>query len=141
VEMAVKKGEAAVPVLYVELSAEEEALVLATLDPIGAMAGADNEKLEALLNSIHDRDADVDALLSTLAPALILDASEDRREQGQNYLTSMSRGTGFFSVGAISAPVPLALLQEAERHLQRKMGSGEELEAVLSLALHAILVC
>jgi dodecin len=37
-----------VTVLYVDLAPDEEALVLATLDPIGAMAGRDEDKLRAL---------------------------------------------------------------------------------------------
>lgn len=41
VELAVKNGEDTVPVTVVDLSEEEEALVLATLDPIGAMAGTE----------------------------------------------------------------------------------------------------
>jgi hypothetical protein len=36
VALALSRGEATVPVLYVDLAPEEEALVLATLDPIGA---------------------------------------------------------------------------------------------------------
>ena len=39
VALALSRGEATVPVLYVDLEPEEEALVLATLDPISAMAG------------------------------------------------------------------------------------------------------
>ncbi len=73
VAMAISKGEATVPVLYVELSAEEEALVLATLDPIGAMAGTDSEKLDALLRDLPNMGADVDALLSDIAGANGLD--------------------------------------------------------------------
>jgi ParB-like chromosome segregation protein Spo0J len=38
IEEAISRGEASVPVLYVDLSDDEERLVLATLDPIGAMA-------------------------------------------------------------------------------------------------------
>lgn len=52
VEEALRKGETAVPVDYVDLSEEEEKLVLATLDPIGALAEADNDKLEELLGDI-----------------------------------------------------------------------------------------
>jgi hypothetical protein len=37
-ELALSRGEPTVPVAYVELSEEEERLVLATLDPIGALA-------------------------------------------------------------------------------------------------------
>ena len=40
VELARARGEASIPVTYVDLSAEEEALVLASLDPLAAMAGS-----------------------------------------------------------------------------------------------------
>lgn len=36
--LAISRNEPSVPVLYVDLSPEGEAVVLATLDPIGAMA-------------------------------------------------------------------------------------------------------
>src|SRR5665811_1014749 len=67
VEEALSRREATVPVLYVDLSPDEEALVLATLDPIGAMATADTEKLEALLAGITVDDAGLLALLGDLA--------------------------------------------------------------------------
>ncbi len=67
VEEAIDRGESTVPVLYIELSAEEEALVLATLDPIGAMADRDGAKLEALLAEITVDDAGLLALLGDLA--------------------------------------------------------------------------
>ncbi len=66
VEEAISRGEPAVPVLYVDLSPEEEALVLATLDPIGAMADRDGAKLEALLAGITVDDAGLAALLADL---------------------------------------------------------------------------
>src|SRR5450759_5344851 len=67
VEEALSRHEATVPVLYVDLSPDEEALVLATLDPIGAMATADTEKLEELLAGITVDDAGLLALLGDLA--------------------------------------------------------------------------
>ncbi len=67
VEEALSRGEPTVPVLYVELSPEEEALVLATLDPIGAMADRDDEKLRALLADVTVDDAGLLALLGDLA--------------------------------------------------------------------------
>lgn len=67
VAMAISKGEASVPVLYVDLSPEEEGLILATLDPIGAMAGTDGDKLKALLDDLPNMGADVDALLADIA--------------------------------------------------------------------------
>jgi hypothetical protein len=67
VALALTRGETSVPVLYVDLEPEEEALVLATLDPIGAMATRDDDKLRALLAEISVDDAGLVALLSDLA--------------------------------------------------------------------------
>jgi len=68
VEEAISRGEPTVPVLYVELDPDEEALVLATLDPIAAMATTDEASLAALLSEIHVDDAGLQALLAQLAP-------------------------------------------------------------------------
>lgn len=67
-EEALATGATEVPVLYIELSAEEEAIVLATLDPIGAMADQDSQKLAALLQGVSVGDAGLSALLKDLAP-------------------------------------------------------------------------
>jgi len=67
IEEALTRHEPTVPVLYVDLSPEEEALVLATLDPIGAMADRDGAKLEALLADITVDDEGLRALLGDLA--------------------------------------------------------------------------
>ncbi len=67
VEEALTRHEPTVPVLYVDLSPEEEAIVLATLDPIGAMADRDRAKLDALLAEITVDDAGLRALLVDLA--------------------------------------------------------------------------
>jgi hypothetical protein len=67
VALALSRGERTVPVLYVDLDPAEEALVLATLDPIGAMAGRDDEKLRELLADVTVDDAGLLALLGDLA--------------------------------------------------------------------------
>ena len=67
VALALSRGEATVPVLYVDLEPEEEALVLATLDPISAMATRDDEKLRSLLAEITVDDAGLLALLRDIA--------------------------------------------------------------------------
>jgi DNA modification methylase len=66
VALALSRGEPAVPVLYVDLSPDEEALVLATLDPIGAMADRDEAKLNDLLADIAVDDAGLLRLLGEL---------------------------------------------------------------------------
>lgn len=56
VSLALRRNEPTIPVKYVELSEEEEDLILATIDPIAAMAATDKEKLEELLIEIDDKD-------------------------------------------------------------------------------------
>ncbi len=63
VSLALRRHEGTIPVLYVDLSEEEERLVLAALDPIGGMAGTDQELLDQLLDGIEAEDAGLQALL------------------------------------------------------------------------------
>lgn len=66
VEQAAERGEK-VPVVYVDLTEREEALVLATLDPIAGEAGTDAEKLGALLGDLREEFAALDTLLREVA--------------------------------------------------------------------------
>ena len=52
VDLAMRHGEEMVPVAYIDVSAEEERLMLATFDPSSAMAFADSEKLDAILGAL-----------------------------------------------------------------------------------------
>jgi hypothetical protein len=67
VELAMREGQAVIPVKYVDLSPEDEALVLATLDPISALATADADALAALLEDVQTQDASLLAILEDLA--------------------------------------------------------------------------
>jgi hypothetical protein len=64
---ALQHDDAAVPYVEVDLSPEEESYVLATLDPIGAMAQADAAKLDDLLREVQSGEAGVQAMLDQLA--------------------------------------------------------------------------
>jgi len=64
---ALQNGDADVPFVQVDLSDEEEAYALLTLDPIGAMAQASKEQLGALLAEVQSSEAGVRALLEELA--------------------------------------------------------------------------
>jgi DNA modification methylase len=66
IELAVARQEPTVPVTYVELTEAEEALVLATLDPIGAMANAEATALASLLDGLEPADEALRALLDDL---------------------------------------------------------------------------
>lgn len=68
IEEALANSEPTVPVLYVELTENEERIVLATFDPIGAMAETDGDRLQELLDETRVReDSDLTALLESLA--------------------------------------------------------------------------
>lgn len=53
VAMAIREGVEEIPVTYLDLSEEEEGLVLATLDNVTAMAGTDEENLNVLLEEVR----------------------------------------------------------------------------------------
>lgn len=67
VSLALRNNEPTVPVLYVDLDEREEALALATLDPISAMAAADRAKLDALLREVDTGSAALQEMLTGLA--------------------------------------------------------------------------
>jgi hypothetical protein len=65
VALAISAGEP-VPVVYVDLSEKEEALILATLDPLSAMAGTDEDLLAGLIGELEVSDGAIKALLAEL---------------------------------------------------------------------------
>ena len=77
VELARRRKEARVPVLYVDLDEEEERLALATLDPLSALAETDAEVLQELLEGV---DLGEGALLDMLAQY-----TEEEQQQGAGY--------------------------------------------------------
>ena len=76
VELALARGESSVPVTYVELTEDEERLVLASLDPLAAMATAETEQLAALLSGLEPADDALRALLDDLAREYKLDGAQ-----------------------------------------------------------------
>ena len=68
VSLALSRGEQTlVPVTYVDLTRAEESEILATLDPLAAMAATDQAQLAVLLAEVSTTDADVMAMLEDLA--------------------------------------------------------------------------
>lgn len=80
VKMAIAKGEATVPVTWVDVELAEEAKILATLDPIAALAEHDPEILRQALEHAHTTDPELMGLLSALAIDAGLAASLDQAE-------------------------------------------------------------
>jgi len=58
-QLASREGESEIPVKYVDLSEEEEELVLATYDPIGMMAKKDTQKFEDLMRVVAKSQSDI----------------------------------------------------------------------------------
>lgn len=66
VALALRQDLASIPVVYVELSPEEEEIVLATLDPLGAAAATDKVKLAELLADVTVNSQNLERFLSGL---------------------------------------------------------------------------
>lgn len=69
VELAIKEHQPTVPVKYVDLAPHEEALVLATFDPIGELAYLDLEEMARLNEELApELDGPLAELVASLAP-------------------------------------------------------------------------
>lgn len=66
VAIAMRDGQATVPVKYLDLSEDEEALVLATLDPLAALAVGDDEQLRSLLEELSADDEGLNRLIESM---------------------------------------------------------------------------
>lgn len=70
-----------VPVLVVDVDEHEAAKLLATFDPIGAMAGTDAVKLDALLREVETGTAELQELLANVASKAGLYSEADAKPQ------------------------------------------------------------
>jgi hypothetical protein len=75
-------GQSVVPVLVTDLTAAEALKVLATFDPLGAMAEADAAKLDELLREVEFTSPAVAAMLAELAQESGLIPGEEKTAPG-----------------------------------------------------------
>lgn len=103
VALALSDGQPVIPVKYVELTEAEEALVLATFDPLAALAGADREQLDALLRDVSTDEQALQALLAEVAqtagidydappPDVAFKEYDERAADGVEYLSCPACG-------------------------------------------------
>lgn len=134
VAMAREAGQEKIPVVVVDLSENEEAVILATIDPLAALAGVDAEKLDGLLRETKTCSADLQELLADLLkkiPDFNDDISVEDNEAAHSQRTfvfELSQDEGAY-VDAVFAKLKrnnrgkgdgdlfLAALQIAENHL------------------------
>jgi len=85
-QLAAREGAKTIPVKYVDLSEEEEILVLSTLDPIAAMAATDKAKLDELFADIQSENENVQKMLDEIA-------AKERLEYGEKGNIEQARTT------------------------------------------------
>ena len=73
VELSQREGETEVPVIYVDLTEEEEKLALATIDPLSALAETDQAMLDELIADIDTDNEQLNELLNSLSSLDLLD--------------------------------------------------------------------
>ncbi len=71
--LALQRKESTIPVVYVDLTDEEQQRILATLDPISTLAAVDRERLSTLMASVTADGENVRKLLSDMAERERLD--------------------------------------------------------------------
>jgi hypothetical protein len=73
--MALREGQTSIPVTYVDLTPEEEAQALLSLDPIAAMAATDAGKVDELLRLVNTDNEQVMKHLADFAAEVGLEVS------------------------------------------------------------------
>lgn len=78
---ALKAGQPTIPVTWVDLSPEEEAMILATFDPISTLAGLDAEILDGLLENVQTESEAINNLIDILVEdaEMFAEELEDRK--------------------------------------------------------------
>jgi len=67
VALALRENQPTIPVKYIDVDEAEEAEILATFDPIGALAATDASKLDELLRDVQSGEQAVQEMLAELA--------------------------------------------------------------------------
>jgi ParB-like chromosome segregation protein Spo0J len=105
IEEAISRHEKTVPVLYVDLTPEEERLVLASFDPISAMAIHDQERLNELLEDMHVDDVGLQSLLDSLNQQAAKETDKTAPESPTDEVTCPACGETF-AIGVRVKPKP-----------------------------------
>lgn len=82
--------DAEVPVLILDVDESEADKILATFDPIAAMAEADKDKLDELLKSLTVEDAAIKEMLDGLAVETNLRIPEDNKDIDEDAMANTS---------------------------------------------------
>lgn len=135
VSLALERKEREIPVKYVELTESEEALVLATIDPVAAMAETDALALDALLRDVSTGEAAVQQMLADLTEkAGMYDIDAAEMPEIQVHDTSVMT----FTLTAQQKESLDAALGKAEKHLSDDIKTNKK-AALLTIISEAYL--
>jgi hypothetical protein len=135
VALARQAGHANVPVTYVDLSEPEERLVLATLDPLSALADADAPALDALLREVNSGSEALQGMLAGLARSAGL-FREEYRFMGDESQPDDGASEQATTTEVMQFPLAIVLsLQEyyAWQRVKKELGARSDKEALLLL--------
>ena len=99
--LALERGEATVPVEFVDVTEDEERLILATLDPMAGMATRNAERFAELVEALEVRSGPLKDLIASIAPKggkagkvnpdKLPDRVEERAKRGDLWLLGRHR--------------------------------------------------
>lgn len=92
-KVALEQGTKKVPVLIGSWSEEEEAKILATLDPLAAMAEADGAKLAELLSQVQTDNPNLQAMLDELRENEVAEVLPEPGDGGDDFDVSQTGPT------------------------------------------------
>jgi hypothetical protein len=123
VALAIKAHQATVPVEYIDVSQAEELKILATIDPIAAMATADADKIDALVGKMDPGDQAAEILKAMAAPGS--EPATEETEETDTTTIQFKKGT-MIKIGTYRFPVPKKKYTKWIETLKQKHGFSDE---------------
>lgn len=123
-----------VPVVYVDLSDDEESIVLASMDTITGLAEHDHEQLAELISSLHVQDDALAELLDTerlRAMEAIEGAQGDQNESGGG--NESGTGSEEQALTVMLSPDNRIMVEETLSRVREDYGLDNQSEAMVAL--------
>jgi hypothetical protein len=152
VELAISAGAPTVPVLHLDASEDEEQLLLASYDPLGALAAADRDKLKDLTKTVDPQSEPLKAMLTDLAlryrPTGVSDAftrflenREDTDEDGDAPLPPEARTTSDHDEAWATSTLTFAVTAEQRASIQAAIRAARRDEPGISQTMALVAIC
>lgn len=106
---AMKRGEASIPVAYIELTETEELEILATFDAITGLAGKDEARAQALADRVQARSNSLKLLVENLRPPQPVSKGEAKATIAQE---RKPQANAIFAIGEFRIILPQAELSQ-----------------------------